>query len=736
MSFRHHALLSLAALSGFAVASSAFAQGSLAARVLIRGPIQDDARTLLSGNVRSAAADPANDRGEASANLPLDHMILQLKRPAAQEAALDAYIASLNDSTSANFHKWLTAEQLGAQFGPAQADIEAVTGWLKSQGFVVNAVAASGMTIDFSGNAGQLKSAFRTAMHRLSVEGADHLANTTDPSIPSAIAGVVQGIASLNDFRPHQLHHAIHPSHFDAHTGQQTTEGTALTAAGTLHPDYTFTSSGSTYQAVVPGDLATIYNLNPLFSSGISGQGQTIVVIEDTNVYSTADWTTFRQKFGLSSYTSGTFTQQHPGNCTNPGVNAADGEAILDAEWASAAAPSAAIVLASCADTRTTFGGLIALNNLINSANPPKIVSISYGESESENGATANAAYASAYKNAVAEGISVFVSSGDEGAASSDANATKATHGITVSGFASTAYNVAVGGTDFGDTYAGTNSTYWNSTNTSTFASAKSYIPEIPWNNSCASQLIASKSGYSTTYGTSGFCNSTTGKQYYLTTGSGSGGPSGCATGTASKTGIVSGTCKGTPKPTFQTGLLGVPSDGVRDIPDVSLFAANGVWGHYYVYCYTDTANGGTSCSGAPSTWSGAGGTSFASPIMAAMQALVNQKTGSAWGNPNPTYYNLARAEYGSTGNSNCNSTNGASGTSSCTFYDVKQGDIDVNCTGTTNCYRPSGTNGVLSTSSSSYLPAYGTTTGWDFATGIGTVNATNLVNNWGTVTH
>ncbi|GAA3759492.1 S53 family peptidase [Terriglobus aquaticus] len=737
MSFRHHARLSLAAISGFAIASSAAsAQGSLAARTLIRGPIQEDVRTVLAGNVRSAAADPANDRGEANATLPLEHMILQLKRSPQQEAALDAYIATLNDSTSSNYHHWLTAAQLGSEYGPAEADIAAVTGWLKSQGFSVNSVAATGMTIDFSGTAGQVKSAFRTSMHRLSVDGANHLANTSDPSIPSAIAGVVEGIASLNDFRPHQLHHAIHPSHFDPRTGQQTTEGTAVSAAGAVHPDYTYTSSGSTYQAVVPGDLATIYNLNPLFSSGVSGQGQTIVVIEDTNVYSTADWTTFRKTFGLSSYTSGSFTQQHPGNCTNPGVNAADGEAILDAEWASAAAPSAAIVLASCADTSTTFGGLIALNNLINSSNPPKIVSISYGESESENGASANAAYASAYKNAVAEGISVFVSSGDEGAASSDANATKATHGIAVSGFASTPYNVAVGGTDFGDTYAGTNSSYWNSTNTSTFASAKSYIPEIPWNDSCASQLIASKSGYSTTYGTSGFCNSTTGKQYYLTTGSGSGGPSGCATGKASTTGVVSGTCKGTAKPSFQTGLLGVPSDGVRDIPDVSLFAANGVWGHYYVYCYTDTANGGTSCSGAPSTWSGAGGTSFASPIMAAMQALVNQKTGSAWGNPNPTYYNLARAEYGSTGNSNCNSTNGASGTSGCTFYDVKQGDIDVNCTGTHNCYRPSGTNGVLSTSTTSYQPAYGTTTGWDFATGIGTVNAYNLVVNWGTVSH
>jgi subtilase family serine protease len=165
-----------------------------------------------------------------------------------------------------------------------------------------------------------------------------------------------------------------------------------------------------------------------------------------------------------------------------------------------------------------------------------------------------------------------------------------------------------------------------------------------------------------------------------------------------------------------------MPNDGVRDLPDVSLFAANGIWGHYYIYCNSDTGNGGAACKGAPSTWSAGGGTSFAAPIMAGMQALVNQKTGARQGNPNPTYYKLAAAEYGSAN-------------SACIFYDVTQGDIDVNCTGTHNCYRPSGTNGVLSTSTTAYKPAYGAGSGFDYATGIGTVNAYNLVNSWSSVT-
>ena len=195
---------------------------------------------------------------------------------------------------------------------------------------------------------------------------------------------------------------------------------------------------------------------------------------------------------------------------------------------------------------------------------------------------------------------------------------------------------------------------------------------------------------------------------------------------------VVGGTCQGWPKPSWQALLsnFGNPNDGVRDTPDVSLFAANGLWSHYYIFCWSDTANGGAACSGAPSGWSGAGGTSFSAPIMAGIQALVNQKTGQSQGNPNPVYYQLAASEY-NTSSSACNSANGNSVASTCIFYDVTQGDMDVNCTGTYNCYLPSGTEGVLSTTDNSYSPAYGTTTGWDFATGIGSVNAANLVNNW-----
>ena len=208
------------------------------------------------------------------------------------------------------------------------------------------------------------------------------------------------------------------------------------------------------------------------------------------------------------------------------------------------------------------------------------------------------------------------------------------------------------------------------------------------------------------------------------------------ANGIPSNPGVVSGTCAGYAKPSWQS-VFGNPSDGVRDIPDVSLFAANGIWLHAYVICFSDAANGGSPCTGTPDTWTLRGGTSVSAPIVAGIQALINQKTGSRWGNPNPTYYSLAAAEYGKSGNANCNSSLGKNANSSCIFYDVTQGDMDVPCLPNLdsllliNCYSPSGILGVLSTSNSAYQPAFGTNTGWDFATGIGTINAANLVNNW-----
>jgi hypothetical protein len=676
------------------------------ATVLITQAVDTAQTTELAGNTRPEARNPGNDHGIVPDDFPLPDLLLQLRRPADREIALAALIDAQTDPASPYYHQWLGAGEFGTLFGPAQPDIDTIVAWLQAQGFVVSRVYESGMTIAFSGTAGTVRRAFATEIHALEVDGGPHYANVSNPRIPSALAPAVHGVVALHDFPPQP------------------------NSRPRIAPEY---SISGVLRAVVPADLAAIYDLNPLFSANNKGSGITIALIENTDIYSLSDINTFRTVFGLGT---STFNQVHPG-CTDPGaVIGNDSEATLDVEWAAAAAPAATLELVSCANL------FDALANLVNAnATPPSIMSISYGACEAALGASANAFVSSTYQQAVAKGISVFVSSGDEGAAGCfSSDTTQANFGIGVNGLASTPYNVAVGGTDFGDTFAGTTNTYWNTSNTATYGSAKSYINEIPWNDSCASKLIASFEGFATTYGSSGFCNSAAGASF-LTTAAGSGGPSGCSTGAPSTANVVGGSCAGTAKPSWQSGFLGNPNDHVRDLPDVSLFAANGVWDHYYVYCFSDPRPDpnnnnvvyGKACTGAPSGWAGAGGTSFSAPILAAFQALVNQKNAIAYaGNPNPTYYKLAAAEYGASGSASCNSSNGAGVGSTCVFYDVTQGDIDVNCAaGTPNCYRPSGTHGVLSTSTASYLPAYGTTTGWDFATGLGSINAANLVANW-----
>ena len=174
-----------------------------------------------------------------------------------QEDAVRNLIDDLHSADSPKFHQWLTAEEFGRNYAPAPEDVDKITAWLESHGFTVNLVYPSGMVIDFSGTASQVRQAFHTPIHRFQVNGKLHIANASDPQIPAAFAPVVAGVVSMHDFQPHSMK--------------------------AVHRDYTYISGGNPYQAVVPADLATIYDLNPLFSKGYTGKGQTIAVIEDAD---------------------------------------------------------------------------------------------------------------------------------------------------------------------------------------------------------------------------------------------------------------------------------------------------------------------------------------------------------------------------------------------------------------------------------------------------------------------
>jgi subtilase family serine protease len=713
MAFRRLAqpapLLGLLTILAFGSCSKPVLAASPASSPRIVDAVDETKLVSLAGHTH-ALANPKFDRGQVEDSLPMEHMYLQLKRSPEQEAALQQKIQELEDPHSSSYHHWLTADELGKTYGPAQQDIDTVVSWLGQHGLQVNTVHKAGTVIDVSATAGQINETFHTQIHSYVVNGKQHFANATDPQIPAALSPVVSGIASMNNFVPKPaVIKPIKPFSFPCTGCPDGFDGV---------PQYD----------EAPADLAVIYNVAPLYKAKkpITGKGQTVVVLEDTDINPT-DVATFRKAFIPSTYT-GTFTQIHPGTgCTDPGVNSAEGEAALDAEWAGAVAPDAAVELASCADTTANFGAFIAAQNLLDLATPPPIMSLSYINCEAANGPgtnpDGNGYINNLWQQAATEGVSVFVAAGDGGAAGCDDfdTAEFAISGVAANGLASTPYNVSTGGTDFLDTFLGVNSTYWSSANSPVGLSAKSYIPEMTWNDSCASDVLFVYYGYPDGLT---FCNSTTGSNF-LNIVAGSGGPSFVYS-----------------KPYWQTGVVGMPNDGKRDQPDVSLFASNAFWNHAILFCMSDAAQGGAPCDYTNPTdtlFNSAGGTSFTAPQFASIQALINQKAGAPQGNPDPIFYNFARTEFGTASDPNtarlnsCNSTTGNKVASSCVFQDVTVGVNTVPCFGQVGCYDPSLPNGygLLSTSTTTLEQAFPTGTGWDFATGLGTVNVTNIVNRW-----
>src|ERR1700728_3276241 len=352
----------------------------------------------------------------------------------------------------------------------------------------------------------------------------------------------------------------------------------------------------------------------------------------------------------------------------------------------------------------------------------PSILSYSYGACEPALGTAGNAFYNNLWTQAASEGITVIVSTGDSGSAGCDyadpniRGAQPAQYGLAANGIASTPFNVAIGGTDFND--FSNPATYWNSSNTSgTQASAKGYIPEIAYNDSCANSIIYDALGFSSAEAA---CNSSTaaGDGVVVPAG-GSGGVSSCTTSDGQTVSSCSG---GYAKPSWQTGL-GVPNDGKRDQPDISLFAGDGTIQNFYVACESDQDPGGASCNlGSPfQGFLGVGGTSVSAQAFAGLMALLDQHAASRQGNVDPTFYSLASEQTAS----NCNAT--GSPTSSCIFLDVTSGTNAMPCAkGSPNCtVTTSGdTIGVLN--------GYTAGTGYDLATGLGSINASNLVLNFG----
>jgi len=686
----------------------------------ITDKVDDNRLSAVEGSV-SSKIKIAQDRGAMPGSQRLRNMNLLLKRSPDKQSRYDAYVNQLNNPSSPQFHKWLTAAQIGQMFGPAKSDIDQVTSWLNAHGLSADQVTPTGTIIRFSGSVSSVSEAFHTTIHSFTLKGETHFANVSNQELPAALSPVVKRVVSLDNFFAKPQHQDVATVKRNITTGKWSQ----------LVPGPNFTTPPSsivnqTLYEVAPPDFTEIYNVNPLWSrqTPIRGAGQTVVVLERSDVLP-ADVTTFRQAF-LPSNAIGTVSYVNPAafagdtSCPDPGTNGDESEAALDTEWAGAAAPDANVVFASCDDSNSpTFGPFTAALNLLNaSVPPPAIFSLSYGECEVMSADDITSDAGEIWEQAAAEGTTVVVSSGDAGSAGCDQDQTASSFGINVNTMSSTPYNLSVGGTDFND--LDNEAAYWTSTNQPKGQSAISYIPEQTWNDTCASSTLDGLLGISDPVIA---CNSAKGIQYLGTT-AGSGGPSVFWT-----------------QPAWQVGIYGAPNSHARMQPDVSLFAASGFYGHALIYCMSDASELGSPCDYTNPDdviYNSGGGTSFAAPAMAGIQALINQATGDAHGNIDPTLYEIANKEYGTNTSPNvsgllsCNSSNGTAIGASCVFNDVTQGNNNVPCfAGTSDCYSEANANklGVLSSGGSASLEvAWQTNQGYDYGTGLGTVNASNLV--------
>jgi subtilase family serine protease len=675
----------------------------------ITQPIDESNLVVLRGNT-SPLARPEFDQGAAPASQPMQRMLLVLQRSPQQEAALDQLLEQQQDNSSPNYHRWLTPQQFGADFGPAAADVQTITSWLQSHGFQVTRVSNGGIVIEFSGTASQVQGAFHTAIHKYTVNAEQHYANSTDPQIPAALVPVVAGVRSLNNFPARPMNHPAGVFRRDKDSGKILPVGplpipqfNAGTGCGIL---------GGPCEFLGPFDLATIYNVLPLWNSAtpIDGTGQTIAIVGETDIIP-ADWTAFWNMFGVTT-PKGTLNIIHDG--PDPGIQGDEPEADIDTQWSSAVAKGATIDFVISQTTEVTLGVDLSAEYIVDNNLAP-VMSESYGICELFIGTTGNTYYNLLWQQASAQGITVFISAGDSGSAVCDDGNLEAQFGLTVSGFASTPFNISVGGTDFNDLT--TTATFWNATNNANQANAKGYIPEMTWNDTCTNSEIFPFTHTTTAEQTCD--NAQVQQDGFLGVVGGSGGASNCT----SSNGNTQASCTGgNAKPSWQAGP-GVPSDGKRDVPDVSLFASNGFNGTGYIVCESDQLTG--PCSLTNGQFLGFGGTSVSSPAFAGIMALINQKTGERQGNANFVFYKMAAAA----GNSCDSATVPSTGPNNCIFYDIPTGStIAMACAkGSPNCTTSTSGDqiGVLS--------GFNTGTGYDQAIGLGSVNVDNLVNQWST---
>ena len=637
---------------------------------LLTQPIRDSELITLHGTVHPLAV-AQNDRGVVNESTPAERLLLILNRPPEREAAFQQLLKDLHTPGSPSYHHWLTPEEIGSRFGPANADVDGVVGWLGNSGFRVSRVSKARGLVEFSGTVGQVNAAFHTQIHQYLVNGVLHHANATELQIPQALAGIVKGLSPLHDFRPTPQLHQGGKGHYDA-TARQ------------FVPEYNLPSDWTPLlYGVAPADFYTEYDLNPLYSANVTGSGATIGVIDVSNI-DLSLVNAYRSVFGLKANSVEVVLDGG-----DPGSSGSDAESYLDVELAGAAAPGATVDLYLSAGSPYQDPLSLAALRAVED-NQADVLSISWGAGEAEMGNPGNQFWNALWEEAAAQGQTVLVATGDYGQVPDEEYFFLGLFtGPAVSGIASTPWNIAVGGTDFyyADyaTGAPSASTYWNASNDAvTKGSLKAPIAEQVWNDP---------------FGLDAISNGLQRNEF----GAGGGGASNCSSESATNLCV-----SGYPKPDWQAGT-GVPADGVRDLPDISLFASNGANYSGYVICDYEGA-----CAPDASGNFGVdvvGGTSASAQAMAGIMALVVGKYGRQ-GQANRVLYPLAQQKPAA-------------------FHDITLGgNWDTCIQGDQNCTLNVAGLGPQAGESTVFSAG----PGYDQASGLGSVDAAQLVNNWNTI--
>jgi hypothetical protein len=653
------------------------AQDKLQARPLVTKVIDTSQQEELAGTV-NALASPQVDRGAIDTAQPIGRVLLLLNRPAERTAALETFLTNVQTTGGTEFHHWLTPEEFGQRFGPSGTDVAAVTSWLQSEGLHVEAVSRSQQVIEFSGTAGQFNSAFSTRLDRFEINGAIHALNATALHVPAALH---DSIASVSP--PDSL----------ARSTSITQSGRANFHADVAHPHWTQAGGATPMYALAPADLATQYDLGPLYAAGVNGSGEIIGVIGVSNI-NAAEVDTFRSTFGIAKGPVQVIVDgADPGLFNDPTLGYGDVNddptvSYLGVETAGGLAPGAQIRLYVSGGSEYQDSLLLAAQRAVDD-DQADVISLGFSECEPFLGmSNGNALYAALWQQAAAQGQTVVVAAGYWGSAGCES----VDYGPAANGMGSSPWNLSVGGTDFfySDYATGgaSASGLWNSTNDPvTKASLKASLPEQVWNDGLGQNSVPS-TPYSPIW-------------------AGGGAPSSCGTVSQTPENPTLQCVSGWPKPAWQSAN-GVPQDGVRDTPDVSLFAGDGQNFSAYAICEfaqdcVPDANGNFSADFV-------GGTSAAAPAMAAIMALVDQKYGRQ-GQAAPVFYALSKL-------------------APSVFHDITLGGNNRSCTvmaGVPDCVAgPNGTGIGL---------GYQAGTGYDLASGLGTIDAAQLVNHWADVT-